>query len=188
MLLDQGVELFETGLRSQLGRVDRGAHHAEQPAHLVEGGPGRVANRGEPVGSQLGQAGGGEASTLGLNRDRRDVMGDDVVQLSGDPGALGEERLFTQRRRVCGDARIALLDHACHGCAAAIPKPTAATATMNRRKLRASGSSPLNGDTALKRNGRARHDENATWRWNPAAHSTRARATTHDDEPGVVAV
>ena len=154
MLVDQGVKLAEARLRGALGRSDRGAHHAEQPTHLVEGGAGRVADRGEPLGAELRQAGDGEPGALCLDGDRRDVVGDDVVQLAGDPRALVEQRLLAQRPAWA--ATLASRSSITRAAAAQqTPKPRAAMASTSTRKLRAPASHPLNGVAALTRNGTA---------------------------------
>ncbi len=67
-----------------------------------------AANRSAPSSDR---SRGGEPGSLGLDGDRRDVVGDDVVQLAGDPRALGEQRLFAERHGMSGDAGIAFLDH-----------------------------------------------------------------------------
>ena len=79
-----------------LGQAGVLAQHAEQAAHLGQPGPGGVADGGEPLGARVGQPGRGQPGGLGLHRDHRDVVGDHVVQLAGDPGPLAAGQVIGQ--------------------------------------------------------------------------------------------
>ena len=72
------------------------AQHAEQAAHLGQPGPGGVTDRGEPLGPRVGQPGRGQPGGLRLDRDHRDVVGDHIVQLAGDPGPLAAGQVIGQ--------------------------------------------------------------------------------------------
>jgi hypothetical protein len=88
-LVDQLVELLEArlGLPARLGAGVL-AQQPQQPAHLVQSRPGGVADGGQPLGPLGGHARRGQAGDLGLDGDHGDVVGDDVVQLTGDPRPL----------------------------------------------------------------------------------------------------
>jgi hypothetical protein len=86
--VDQLAEVPETRLRRALGGLGVAAQHPEQAAHLVERLAGGLADGGEVAHAVLGQPADPVGGGLGLDRDHGHVVGDDVVQLAGDPGAL----------------------------------------------------------------------------------------------------
>jgi hypothetical protein len=92
-LLDQRRHLGQAGLGGEAGGLVAVApQHPEQPAHLDQGlapgGRDRLEGAGRPgrFGRHRHRAG------LGLHHHHADVVGDHVVQLAGDPGALGGHR------------------------------------------------------------------------------------------------
>ena len=62
--------------------------HAEQPSHLAEGLTCGLADGGQPLRALGWHARRRQPGRLGLDRDHRDVVGDHVVELAGDPGPL----------------------------------------------------------------------------------------------------
>lgn len=70
------------------------AEHAEQAAHLGEGGPGGVADAEQSFGSLGGHASGGDPGGLGLHGDHGDVVADDVVEFPDDAGAFTAGRVL----------------------------------------------------------------------------------------------
>jgi hypothetical protein len=97
-LVDQGEELLETGLRRPR-RLRSGvlAQHAEQPAHLRERRARGVADGQQALGALRRHPGCRDTRRLGLHRDHRDVVRDDVVQLTRDPGPLAARGQLEQR-------------------------------------------------------------------------------------------
>ena len=103
-----GVEAAEPGLRRELGTVVvLAAHRAEQPAHLAERRSGRSARRRaarrRPRRSARRQP---VPDGADLQHHDADRVGDDVVQLAGDPGALlgdgdARRRPRARARRAC---------------------------------------------------------------------------------------
>ena len=93
---DQLVEAVQPRLRAT--RIARVAmvivavrpQHAEQAAQLGHRVAGGRADDLEPLAALLGHAGRGQAGGVGLDGDHGHVVGDDVVQLAGDAGALGQ--------------------------------------------------------------------------------------------------
>ena len=77
-------------------RVGVLAQHAEQPAHLAQRVARGLADRGESLGAFGRHARCRQTGGLGLDRDHRDVVGDHVVQLAGDPGSLAARRVLEQ--------------------------------------------------------------------------------------------
>jgi ABC-2 type transport system ATP-binding protein len=95
--LDELRHPVEAGLGRAVGfAVDVSAQDAEQASHLGQRVAGGVADRGEalaPLGRHVRRR---QARRLGLHGDHRDVVGDDVVQLAGDPRAFLRGRLLAQ--------------------------------------------------------------------------------------------
>ncbi len=82
--VDRGVEAGAQGeLRRRLGVQD-----VDQHGELVERPLGAQADVGEPLAALRRRRVCGQTSGAGLHRDHREVVGHDVVQLAGDPGAL----------------------------------------------------------------------------------------------------
>ena len=73
------------------------AENAQQPAHLGERVARRLTNRLEVGATLVWKSFGREAGALGLDRDCRHVVSDDVVEVARDPGALAHRRLVLQR-------------------------------------------------------------------------------------------
>lgn len=88
------LELSQARLRPPVGGAGARAgpgvltQHTEQAAHLRQCGPGGVADVQQPFGPLGGHARGGQPGRLGLHSDHGDVMGDDIVQLTGDACAF----------------------------------------------------------------------------------------------------
>ena len=96
--VDELVQAREAGLRVARGLAVRVlAEHAEQAPHLAERVARGLADRLEVRAALLRQALGRQTRGLGLDRDRRDVVRDDVVQVAGDARALAHRRLVLQR-------------------------------------------------------------------------------------------
>ena len=96
--LHELVQPLEARLRvARRLRVRVLAEDAEKPPHLRERVARGLADRREVRLAFLGEALGGEARALRLNRDRGDVVRDDVVQVPGDARALAHRRLILER-------------------------------------------------------------------------------------------
>lgn len=94
--LDQLRQHADPGLRGLLrAAVLLGllaAQHPEQPAHLRQRLPGGRRDRPELVLGLLGNPAEAIGRTGRLNRDHRHVVGDDIMQFTGDAGALLQQR------------------------------------------------------------------------------------------------
>ena len=87
-LVEQRVEAVEAGLRREVEVVAVAAHRAEQPPHVGERGAAGLLDAAERLavlGLRRGQV---VADGADLEHDHADRVGDDVVQLAGDPRAL----------------------------------------------------------------------------------------------------
>jgi hypothetical protein len=104
--VDELVQTVESRLRHALGfTVDVLAQHAEQAARLGQRLAGGLSDRLEAAARVGRELRGGEPRGLGLNRDYRQVVGDDVVQLTRDPRTLLHRRLTPDalcHRLLCG--------------------------------------------------------------------------------------
>ena len=87
-LVEQRVEAVEAGLRQELGLVPFAAHGGQETAHLGERGPAgsldaleRIAVLGRRIGEVVPDG-------ADLEHHHADGVGDDVVELAGDPRAL----------------------------------------------------------------------------------------------------
>ena len=92
------LSCWRPGWGRQVGGVGVGvlAQHAEQPPHL-----GEAARAVSPIADELlapaaGMPGSREPGRLGLHGDHRDVVGDDVVQLTRDACALAASGVLQQ--------------------------------------------------------------------------------------------
>ena len=100
----QRGQVAEAGLRGEPGLLVRFAQDAQQAAHLGQRLPPGVLD--------LFQGRRGRAPRRpcpgGLQDDHAEVMGDDIVQFAGDPGAFGGDGLLglpLQRRVAPGQGR-----------------------------------------------------------------------------------
>ena len=92
-LVDQIVEVAEPGLGRPVGlAAGVFAKHAEQPAGLGERLARRRGDRFEPAAGVARELGRGQPRSLALDRDHRQVVRDDVVQLPGDARTLFHHR------------------------------------------------------------------------------------------------
>jgi hypothetical protein len=73
------------------------AGHPQQAAQLAERVSGGISDRFEALLALFRQARGAQTGGLGLDGDHRHVVGNDVVQLTGDAGALLHQRLVALR-------------------------------------------------------------------------------------------
>ena len=84
---------------ARLARRSVGLQQGDEPVGLRQRLDPGVADRHEAVGGDIGMPGLGEASGPGLDHDDREMVGDDVVQVAGDPRSLAldgeaDERLL----------------------------------------------------------------------------------------------
>ena len=80
------------GRRPSSGRLGAAAQHAEQPAHVGERRAAGLGDGAERPGRRGGVGVGGVPAAVGLRDHHGERVGDDVVHLAGDAGALGRGR------------------------------------------------------------------------------------------------
>ena len=101
-LVEQRVEAVEAGLGHELGFVPFAAHGGEETAHLGErcpAGPLDASERIAVLGHRVGEL---VPDGADLEHHHADGVGDDVVELAGDPRAL------LCHRDACGRLALAL--------------------------------------------------------------------------------
>ena len=153
--LHQFVQAREARLRvARRLRLRVLAQDAEQPAHLRQRVARCLADRLEVRAGLLRQALDRQAGALGLHGDRRDVVSDDVVQVSGDACALAHRGLVLQRvdhrlpRLVALGERLAAL-------AARVAERCRGDDHHQEQHAGKPASAPENGSMAFARNGSA---------------------------------
>ena len=98
--VDELRQLVEPRLRRAVGLAgDVLAQHAEQSPRLRERVAGRHGDRLEPAAGVRREPWRRQSRGLALHRDHGEVVGDDVVQLAGDPGALLHRGLLALAHR-----------------------------------------------------------------------------------------
>ena len=132
------------------------AQDAEQAAHLPERVPSGVADRAQRGGGRRRSLLGARRGAVGLHDDHRQRMGDDVMQLASDPGALdrGADRgllvAFVREQPVALPQRVDL------GTARATPR---AERRRQQRRRPPSSRRPPARDTSLPRSPSARRQQ-----------------------------
>ena len=85
------------------------AQHAEQAAKFVEGLPSRGLDGGERLDGEIGLGVNNATGTAGLNGHHADGVSDDVVELTGDAAAFGDDRAISEQTLLALKERVAVL-------------------------------------------------------------------------------
>jgi hypothetical protein len=115
----QRADPLQRGLRGQRQLLVAAAQDAEQAAQLAERLAAGVLDRGDGGAGALGVGRHGALGSRGLDEHHRDVVGDDVVQLARDSGALAQHRGRLARGAVALDLASLLVQAAVEGVARA---------------------------------------------------------------------
>ena len=88
--LHERPDPLQRGLRSERELLVAAPQDAEQPSQLAERLAAGLLDRGDGGAGALGVGRHGALGGRGLDEHDRDVVGDDIVQLARDPGALAQ--------------------------------------------------------------------------------------------------